>query len=123
MGATRFQTIVVKSQAMLSLDQVRPFLTTDRSASSRPRLSMLGHILWDNDFVPIDNCASTFTWARRTCPSNTMRCAHQIAAVLKDHPQFSARFATVLDAVTASIHISINAYGSPQGLSALCGCD
>ena len=55
MGATRFQTIVVNAQAMLSLNQVRPFLTAAQKRQLKAALSMFGHIMWDNDFVPMDN--------------------------------------------------------------------
>jgi hypothetical protein len=112
-GGTRFQTIEVNLGAMLSLDQVRPFLTTVQRRQIKAALSMVGHILWDNDFVPADN-AENFTMGTANMPVQFVQMRNQIAAFLKDHPQFSARFASILDATVNSLLIGTDDYGSPR---------
>jgi hypothetical protein len=112
-GATKFQMIAVRAQAMLSLNQVRSFLTTTQKRQLKAALSMCGHILWDNDFVPIDNWHG-FHLGTANMPIQYGEARNQIAALLKDHPQFSARFATVLDNATNAFTSAINDYGAPK---------
>src|SRR5262249_53702290 len=113
MGATRFQSIVVNLQAMLSLNQVRPFLTSTQKRKIKAALSMIGHVLWDNDFVPIDNWQG-FTLGTSNMPVQYVEARNQIAALLKDHPQFSTRFEGILDAVTSAFLSATNHYGAPK---------
>ena len=74
LGATRFQSIVVNTQAMLSLNQARPFLTSTQKRQLKAVLSMVGHIMWDNDFVPLDNWQS-FTLGTANMPIQYIRLA------------------------------------------------
>ena len=110
-GATQFQAIVVRAVAMISLDQYRPFLTATQKRRLKATLSMVGHIMWDNDFAPMDNW-QTFHLGTANMPVQYGQGRNQVAAVLKDHPQFTARFATVLDAVTGAYAASVNAVGA-----------
>ena len=66
-------SIVVRAQAMLSLNQVRPFLTADQKRLLKAAIAMCGHIMWDNDFVPWINWQYNFSSARQTCRSNMVR--------------------------------------------------
>ena len=101
------------AQAMLSLNQVRPFLTSTQGRQLKAVLSMIGHILWDNDFVPIDNWQG-FTLGTANMPVQYNQARYQIACLLKDHPQFSARFARVLDEVVDSFTNATSQYGAPK---------
>ena len=112
-GATRFQRLVVDCSAAISLNQVRQFLTTEQKRQIKAALSMTGHILWDNDFVPIDNYDG-FSLGTGNMPVQFTQARYQIAVMLKDNPQFSARFADVLSGVTSSITTSISAYGAAR---------
>jgi hypothetical protein len=113
MGATRFQSIAVNTEAMLSLNQVRPFLTATQKRQLKAILSMTGHILWDDDFVPVTNWHG-FHLGTANMPIQYGQARQQIAGLLKDHPQFSARFAGILDAVTSAFISSTDAYGAPR---------
>ena len=109
-------------QAMISLDQVRPFLTATQKRKLKAALSMIGHILWDNDFVPIDNWHSFNSWhGEHAYP---IQCRRAIRSrLLKDHPQFSARFADILDVSHRDSFINATSLWCAEGLSALCGRD
>ena len=113
MGATRFQSIAVRTQAMLSLNQVRPFLTAVQKRRLKAGLSMLGHIMWDNDFVPIEN-RQGFHFGTANMPVQYTQARSQIAVLLKGHPQFSERFETVLSLTTDAFEKSFDSYGSPR---------
>jgi hypothetical protein len=111
-AATRYQAIVVHAQAMLSLNQVRPFLSATQKRQLKVVLSMIGHIMWDDDFVPMTNNFG-LGLGSYNMPVQYNAARQQIAALLKEHPQFSARFAGIYDAITKNLTASVNAYGAP----------
>ena len=53
---------------MLSLNQVRPFLTAIQKRQIKAAMSMFGHIMWDNDFVPMDNWQDNFHFGTANMP-------------------------------------------------------
>jgi hypothetical protein len=112
-GALEFQKIAVRIQAMFSLNQLRPFLTSSQKRQLKAALSMVGHIAWDNDFTPMDNFHGLKSGSANM-PIQYGQARQQIAVLLKDHPQFSARFAGVLSSVLASFDAAFNAHGSPK---------
>jgi hypothetical protein len=112
-GATEFQALAVRTSALISLDQHRPFLTADQRRTLKAVMSMVGHIAWDNDFAPMDNW-QTFTMGTANMPIQYVQARNQIAAILNTHPQFSARFATVYSSVSGSLASALDTYGSPK---------
>ena len=113
MGGTRFQKIIVDLYAMISLHQVRPFLTSIQWREIKAVLSMIGHILWDNDFVPMENWRS-FNMGTANMPVQYSGMRSMIACLLKDHPQFSAKFADILETTLNLFNNSTTAYGAPK---------
>ena len=55
-------------KAMLSLNQVRPFLTAEQKRLLKATISMSGHIMWDNDFVPWINWQDNFHFGTANMP-------------------------------------------------------
>ena len=74
-------------------------------------LSIFGHILWDPDFVPLEN-NQWFTLGTANMPVQEISYRQFIAMVLKDHPQFR-RFSTVSTQVQTTFNGYVNAYGAP----------
>jgi hypothetical protein len=111
-AALTFQSTVVHAQAMLSLNQVRPFLTDSQKRKLKSVISLMGFILWDNDFAPIDNYHG-FNMGSANMPIQYAAARYQIASCLQTHPQFSAHFATILSSNTSLFLSAINAYGAP----------
>jgi hypothetical protein len=112
-GATKFSLIAVNAQAALSLNQVRPFLTGNQKRQLKAALSTVGHIMWDNDFVPIDNWQN-FTLGTANMPVQFTGMRNQLACLLKEHSQFSSRFAGIYAAVEGTLGNILDSYGSPK---------
>jgi hypothetical protein len=115
MGQTRFQAMAVRANALLVLDQVRPLLSAAQKGKIKAALSLAGHVLWDNDFVPIDNWADGFHLGSPNMPIQFNEGRRQIAVMLKDHSQFAPRAAIVTNDVVNTFPNQINAAGAPIG--------
>jgi hypothetical protein len=112
-GATYFQRLVVNIRALLSLDQVRPLITATQKRQLKAALSLVGNICWDNDFVPMDNWQS-FTLGTANMPIQYGAARGQLAAVVKDNPQFVARFNTVLGSARGGLAAYVSDCGAPM---------
>jgi hypothetical protein len=114
LGMLTFQKRVIQANVMLTLDQMQPFMTAAQKARIKTTLSAIGHIIWDNDFTPIDNYeGSGFTLGTPNMPIQYNEFRRMIAIVLKDHPQFSSRFNAILSDVTGLFTDAINTAGAP----------
>jgi hypothetical protein len=113
----RFQSVSVNGNALLVLDQVRPFLTATQKKKLKAAMSLCGHVLWDNEFVPLDFFGDdgTFHAGTANMPLQFADARRQFAILLKGHPQFAARFGTITTAVVDSFNQQINAAGAPIG--------
>ena len=111
-GGNRFQEMVIRTMALISLDQVRPFISAPQKLRLKALLSMAGHITWDLDFVPFDLPYAQITLGTANMPIQYGEQRAQFACVLRYHPQFEERFAGVLE---NSIHNFLNGSTVPSG--------
>jgi hypothetical protein len=114
-GMLTFQRRVIQANVMLCLDQLQPFMTAAQKSKIKITLSAIGHIVWDNDFVPIDNFASGFHLGTANMPIQYNEFRRMIAIVLKDHSQFSARFDAIVAGATGTFTSQVNTSGAPIG--------
>ena len=113
-GATKFQEIVVYVQAALSLDQVSPFLTDlQKRDNSKPRCLCVAISCGTTTLFPW-TIGRVLRWAQRTCPSNVGRLETRLRRFSRTHPQFLARFESVLGQATGAFMSSITACGAPK---------
>ena len=116
-GTLQFQRIVIRVMAMISLDQVRPFLSELQKRQLKAILSVVGHISWDNDFVPWDYegvSHAQITYGTSNMPVQFGMQKNQFVAVLKTHPEFTARFDTALAWCTTVFEASVTVNGAPK---------
>ena len=117
-GGIRFQIIVVRAMALISLDQVRPFLTVLQKKQLKAVLAAVGHITWDEDFVPTDDIHGQWSYGNINMPVQFGQQRSQFGVTLKTHPQFAERFdgayAFALNAVAISFVASGAAKDSPH---------
>ena len=114
-GGLRFQELNIRIMAMISLDQVRPFLTALKKKQLKAALSTMGHIAWDNDFVPLDDDGhGGIHFGNTNMISQFSQQRSQFTATLKTHPQFVDRFDNVLASSIARFNNSVVASGAPK---------
>ena len=123
MGARDFNRSWFIWQAMLSLNQVRPFLTADPEAPAQGRAvddwpHHLGQRLCAHGLT-----TQSFTLGTANMPIQYGQARSQIAVLLKDHPQFSARFADILDETMTVLYKCNQRLWCAEGFTALCGHD
>ncbi len=111
-GANYFYNYGIQINALLVLDRITPYLTTTQVTTLKGLLSIIGHILWDDDFVPLGNY-QWFTLGTANMPVQEGGYRKFITTLLKDHPQFIARFSDVVSQVQAQFNNYVNAYGAP----------
>ena len=90
-GGTRMQSVAIRANALLVLDRVYPFMTLEQRQKIKATLSLFGNIMWDNDFVPMDNFES-FTLGTANMPVQQQGIRNLFSIMLKDHPSFSDRY-------------------------------
>ena len=113
-GGLRFQEMAIRATAMVSLHQVRPFITSLQKRQLKALLSTIGHIVWDNNFVPAENSeVGQFTFGTSNMPIQYNQQKNQLTCLLKTHPQFLDRFATMLARTVASFESGVSVNGAP----------
>ena len=111
-GGLTFQMMSTKIMALISLDQVRPFLSAAEKRKLKGILAAIGHITWDNDFVPLDNNTyGLFNFGTINTTVQYEQQRNQFAAQLSTHPAFVARSETLLDRSV----ILLNNVTTPEG--------
>jgi hypothetical protein len=100
----------------LWIDQV--LASNQLSADERNRVkaaaSLFGHILWDNDFVPMDN-SSGINMGTANMPQQQQGYRYFYALFLATHPDFKQRAELVNEAVQLQVKQQINESGAHMG--------
>jgi hypothetical protein len=100
---------------MISLNEIRPFLTAGQKRQMKAAVSMIGHILWDPDYVPIDDPEwRSYNLGTSNMPAQFWGMRHQVACLLKEHPQFAAKFPDILNGSINYLIKSTTVYGGPK---------
>jgi hypothetical protein len=100
----------------LWIDQV--LASSQLSAVERERVkaaaSLFGHILWDNDFVPMDNSGG-INMGTANMPQQQQGYRNFYALFLASHPDFNERAKLVNEAVQKQVQQQINESGAHMG--------
>ena len=114
-GGLRFQNIVIRAMAMISLDQYRPFLTAAEKLRLKAILAAVGHITWDDDYVPSTAEAflhNQWTYGTANAPQQWSNQRSQFGITLGSHPQFAGRFDEVYASALNTFNTKIVASGA-----------
>jgi len=76
--------------------------------------AMFGYVLWDNDFVPMDNHEG-INLGTANMPVQQSSYRNMYALLLAEHPSFQERAPTVREQALSSVRATINEAGSHMG--------
>ncbi len=89
-------------------------LSADQRSRVKAAASLFGHILWDNDFVPMDN-SNGINMGTANMPQQQQGYRYFYALFLASHPDFIERAKLVNQAVQLQVKQQINEYGAHMG--------
>jgi len=89
-------------------------LADDERARVKAAASLFAYVLWDNDFVPMDNDAG-LNLGTANMPQQQQGYRYFYALLLAAHPDFAARARLVGDSVLAQVRQQINDSGAHFG--------
>ena len=96
-------------------------LDSEQKARVKAAASLFAYVLWDNDFVPMDN-SNGINLGTANMPQQQQGYRYFYAQLLVSHPDFAARASLVEDKVLLQLQQQINVagahFGSPHYISA-----
>lgn len=114
-GSERFQDIAVRATSLLTLDEISPFLTTEKKRKLKAVMAAAGHIIWDNDFTPANSTSfDSFSFGTANMPGQYAGHLYMFGALLKEHSQFIARYSTVIQGAKDLFNGFVNSDGASK---------
>ena len=103
---------------LMWIDQVlaSPFTSAEQKAKAKAIAVLFASILWDNDFVPLDN-SEGFNLGTPNMPVQQWACRNQFAVFLATQPEMAARIKRVVEGTSKTLASDINEHGAHMASS------